>query len=70
MDIKNAANQTEALQRVLESGVFNAAQVEVIDRLIAATKTGTERAVADYLRTMEESAVFWAANAQRFIQML
>lgn len=70
MHIKDAANQTEALKKLLESGVLNAAQVEVIDRLIAATKTGTEDAVAEYLRSMDRAAAFWAANAQRFIQML
>ena len=68
MNIKH--RQIEVLKSAAESGGLNAAQVEIIDRLIAATKMGTEDAVAEYLRSMDQAAAFWARNAQSFIQML
>jgi hypothetical protein len=70
MDIKDTQRQLKALERLLESGVLNAAQTEIIDRLIFATKHGAERALADYLGTMDKAAAFWAVNSQDFMQLL
>jgi hypothetical protein len=67
MDVK--AEQLRALNRLLETGSLNEHQREIIERLIFATKQGSERAFADYVRTMDEAASYWAVNNMAIMKM-
>jgi hypothetical protein len=69
-DNEETDQQIKTLRDLLKSGVLNEHQHTVIERLIFATKTGTEESVAEYLATMDSAAVFWAANSESFIRLL
>ena len=58
------------MQNLLESGVLNRWQQEVLRKLIFATENGSENYVAAYVATMDEAARSWAKHIATFLPLL